>query len=180
MGALDFTGDMPILLGPDGPSLGGFVCPFVVIEADLWKLGQLVPGDTVHFDRVDEATANQARLEQDALIRDLATARVSGRDRGAYISTAAIRLDTRSPRGTGVAATDTSYRRQGDRHVLIEYGPLMLDLTLRLRVHALMLEIQRLALPGVFNITPGIRSLQIQYEPRLIALDRPAARARGC
>ena len=27
IGAIDFTGDMPILLGPDGPSLGGFVCP---------------------------------------------------------------------------------------------------------------------------------------------------------
>ena len=35
---------------------------------------------------------------------------------------------------------------------------------------ALMLEIQQLELPGVSNITPGIRSLQIQYEPRLIAL----------
>ncbi len=27
---IDFTGDMPIILGPDGPSLGGFVCPAVV------------------------------------------------------------------------------------------------------------------------------------------------------
>src|SRR6185369_4188612 len=36
IGAIDFTGDMPIILGPDGPSLGGFVCPFVVIQADLW------------------------------------------------------------------------------------------------------------------------------------------------
>ena len=47
IGAVDFTGDMPIILGPDGPSLGGFVCPFVVIQADLWKVGQLAPGDTV-------------------------------------------------------------------------------------------------------------------------------------
>ena len=30
IGAMDFTGDMPILLGPDGPSLGGFVCPAVI------------------------------------------------------------------------------------------------------------------------------------------------------
>src|SRR4029450_10928531 len=29
IGAIDFTGDMPIILGPDGPSLGGFVCPAV-------------------------------------------------------------------------------------------------------------------------------------------------------
>src|SRR5262249_20734003 len=27
IGTMDFTGDMPVLLGPDGPSLGGFVCP---------------------------------------------------------------------------------------------------------------------------------------------------------
>ena len=27
IGAVDFTGDMPVILGPDGPSLGGFVCP---------------------------------------------------------------------------------------------------------------------------------------------------------
>ena len=30
VGAVDFTGDMPIILGPDGPSLGGFVCPATV------------------------------------------------------------------------------------------------------------------------------------------------------
>ena len=49
VGAVDFTGDMPILLGPDGPSLGGFVCPAVVADAELWKLGQLKAGDTVRF-----------------------------------------------------------------------------------------------------------------------------------
>ena len=43
-GAIDFTGDMPVILGPDGPSLGGFVCPGAVIEADRWKLGQLGAG----------------------------------------------------------------------------------------------------------------------------------------
>ena len=44
IGAVDFTGDMPVILGPDGPSLGGFVCPVVVVDAELWKLGQLRPG----------------------------------------------------------------------------------------------------------------------------------------
>src|SRR5262249_25544603 len=49
IGALDFTEDMPILLGPDGPSLGGFVCPIVVAHDELWKLGQLRPDDVVRF-----------------------------------------------------------------------------------------------------------------------------------
>ncbi len=44
IGAVDLTGDMPIILGPDGPSLGGFVCPAVVAAAERWKLGQLRPG----------------------------------------------------------------------------------------------------------------------------------------
>ena len=46
VGTIDFTGDMPIILGPDGPSLGGFVCPATIVEADLWKIGQLKAGDT--------------------------------------------------------------------------------------------------------------------------------------
>ncbi|MEK9871673.1 MAG: 5-oxoprolinase/urea amidolyase family protein, partial [Gammaproteobacteria bacterium] len=48
-GTVDFTGDMPVILGPDGPSLGGFVCPATVISADLGKIGQLAAGDTVRF-----------------------------------------------------------------------------------------------------------------------------------
>jgi urea carboxylase len=171
VGALDFTGDMPILLGPDGPSLGGFVCPFVVIEADLWKLGQLVPDDTVCFECVDEATATHARLGQDALISDLKLPRASvigalGPPTTSKPQSASV-LEALEAHGS---RPRTLYRRQGDRHVLVEYGPIVLDLTLRLRVHALMLEIQRLALPGVTNITPGIRSLQIQYDPRRVPL----------
>ncbi len=57
VGALDFTGDTPILLGPDGPSLGGFVCPVTVVSAQRWKLGQLRPGDTVRFVPVRAAEA---------------------------------------------------------------------------------------------------------------------------
>jgi urea carboxylase len=49
IGSLDFTGDMPIILGPDGPSLGGFVSPVTVAAAESWKVGQLRPGDRVRF-----------------------------------------------------------------------------------------------------------------------------------
>ena len=63
IGSIDFTGDMPILLGPDGPSLGGFVCPAVVVEAERWKLGQLKAGDPVRFRRITlpQAEAMEAR-----------------------------------------------------------------------------------------------------------------------
>ena len=163
VGALNFTGDMPVILGPDGPSLGGFVCPCVVIEADLWKLGQLAPGDTVRFESVDDAVASEAQLKQDALIAGLTEMPPARRIRVEH--PAAAILDTRDARGT---QPKTVYRRQGDASVLVEYGHMVLDLTLRFRVHALMLEIERLGLPGVIDVTPGIRSLQIHFDARIL------------
>ena len=46
----------------------------------------------------------------------------------------------------------------------MEYGPIVLDLELRIRVHALMCELERRALPGVIDIVPGIRSLQLHFD----------------
>jgi urea carboxylase len=168
IGAIDFTGDMPIILGPDGPSLGGFVCPLVVIQADLWKVGQLAPGDTVWFEVVDDASANQAERDQDAQIADLNAAPkllappVTGAVSDPILGT----IDAVGHRPQVV------YRRQGDRHLLVEYGPIVLDLELRLRVHALMFELQAMALPGIIDITPGIRSLQVHYDARILPQTR--------
>ena len=49
IGAVDFTGDMPVILAVDGPSLGGFVCPVTIVQSELWKIGQLRPGDLLRF-----------------------------------------------------------------------------------------------------------------------------------
>ena len=170
IGAIDFTGDMPIILGPDGPSLGGFVCPLVVIQADLWKLGQLVPGASVRFEVLDEAEAAAAEEAQEALIRTLrpvAAPAVPAVPAARPLSSPI--LESLAARG---ARPQVVYRCQGDKHLLVEYGPLVLDLTLRLRIHALMLELQRLNLPGVIDITPGIRSLQLHYDSRILKRTR--------
>jgi urea carboxylase len=63
-----------------------------------------------------------------------------------------------------------TYRAAGDDYLLIEIGPPELDIRLRARVHALMLELERRAVPGILDLTPGIRSLQVHYDPR--RLDR--------
>ncbi|HEY3697012.1 urea carboxylase [Phenylobacterium sp.] len=192
VGAVDFTGDMPIILGPDGPSLGGFVCPFVVVQADLWKLGQLAPGDTLRFSVVTDAQAVAAERAQDAFIAGVAAADPAPEGEGdPGVSTPSVGFAAGSPWG-GASTPDASsafspilgtiepqghrprvvYRRQGDRHLLVEYGPIVLDLELRLRVHALMLELQDLALPGVIDITPGIRSLQVHFDSRVLPQGR--------
>src|SRR5512135_508861 len=71
IGAVDFTKDMPVILGPDGPSLGGFVCPVTIVHAELWKMGQLRPGDTVRFRWMTLEQANHLEQLQDQTIAAL-------------------------------------------------------------------------------------------------------------
>lgn len=160
IGAVDFTGDMPIILGPDGPSLGGFVCPFVVIAADRWKIGQLTPGDKLRFCPVSAADAAAADEQQRRLLAS-----------GTRLAACPARpIEALSPILGEIAAGPqrprTVYRQQGDRNILVEYGPIVLDIELRIRVQALMTELERMALPGVIDIVPGIRSLQFHFDGR--------------
>ncbi|MDR1942009.1 MAG: 5-oxoprolinase/urea amidolyase family protein, partial [Endomicrobium sp.] len=80
VGALDLTGDMPILLGPDGPSLGGFVCPVTVASAELWKLGQLKPGDKVSFKLITLEQADFLKEKQEKFLRAVKDAFQSPQD----------------------------------------------------------------------------------------------------
>lgn len=59
LGAINLCGQTPIILVNDGPSMGGFVCPYTVPSATFWKLGQSKPGDVYRFKAigVDEAHA---------------------------------------------------------------------------------------------------------------------------
>jgi urea carboxylase len=174
IGAVDFTGDMPVILGPDGPSLGGFVCPATVVKAELWKLGQLRPNDRVRFKRLTPAEALRAEVAQDALI-DALVAPTAAPDPALDSTDSADRAPD-APIVARLPARDAApavmYRRAGDKYLLIEYGELVLDLELRLRVHALMTWLESANLPGIVELTPGIRSLQVHYESRELPLPR--------
>ncbi|MGF6265851.1 urea carboxylase [Paraburkholderia youngii] len=163
VGAVDFTGDMPVILGPDGPSLGGFVCPVTVIEADLWQVGQLKAGDKVRFVAVQLDEARDAVRERRRELESLEITR-SAPVQARTSLTSPVVLNTGADRERLVA------RVSGDTHLLLEIGPAELDLVARFRGHALMqaLEVQRL--PGVIDLTPGIRSLQIHYRPEELPL----------
>ena len=155
VGALDFTGDTPILLGPDGPSLGGFVCPVTLVTAERWKLGQLKPGDTVRF--VPVRTAESASLSQVGLGRRASVAHVLST--GGDDDNGVLHI------GDTADGTKVTYRRSGDDNILVEYGEQTLDLTLRARVHALAERIAAEAPRGLIDLTPGIRSLQVKGDP---------------
>jgi urea carboxylase len=166
VGTIDFTGDMPIILAHDGPSLGGFVCPATIVQAELWKIGQLAPGDTVRFYRLNPEAARQLELAQDQQIANLSVSDTC--------QPATAEILSPSPILAQIAATDdqiaVTYRPAGDKYLLIEYGPLVLDLNLRFRVHGLMAWLQNQRLDGIIDLTPGIRSLQVHYDSRRLPI----------
>ncbi|MFN8039047.1 MAG: urea carboxylase [Acidimicrobiales bacterium] len=158
VGAVDFTGDMPILLGPDGPSLGGFVCPATVVAGERWKLGQLRPGDTVRFVPIAPEAADDARRAPGPTL-------VAQRDPAGGVL---ARLDGDDER------PEACYRRAGDEHLLVEYGPMALDFALRMRVHALAEWVRSEVGDGIIDLTPGIRSLQLHVDPEVLPVPKLA------
>jgi urea carboxylase len=164
IGTVDFTGDMPIILGPDGPSLGGFVCPATIVQAELWKIGQLRPSAKVRFVLLETGRAAALEHDQDRAVHS----------RSAVAAPAAVRIEIPSSAITqrvsdSPNAPEVVYRAAGDKYLLVEYGPLVLDLRLRFRVHALMQWLQREQIPGIVDLTPGIRSLQVHYDSRVLS-----------
>ncbi|EJM02593.1 urea carboxylase [Pseudomonas sp. GM102] len=195
IGAVDFTGDMPVILGPDGPSLGGFVCPVTVIEADLWQLGQLKAGDKVQFLPVDLKTARSLAIQppcgEGACPRSAAEQSPIGELDTSGTTRLQVLGPLRDPTGASPLATGNVLpqgivspvvldigqdntrlvaRLSGDTHLLLEIGAPELDLVLRFRAHALMQALESKHLHGVIDLTPGIRSLQVHYQPEQLPL----------
>ncbi len=164
-GSIDFTGDMPVILGPDGPSLGGFVCPATVINADLWKLGQLRAGDTISFHALSIEDAVAIDREQSEAIAQLHMQEET------LVAECALQSPIVSQRAEMANGLSTVYRVAGDRFLLVEYGEPKLDLIARFRVHALMQWLESHTVPGIIELTPGIRSLQLHYDSHAVSLE---------
>ena len=163
IGAIDFTGDMPIILGPDGPSLGGFVCPAVVIHSELWKIGQLKAGDKVKFIPVSYEQAKVLDQKYHQSISASDTVLID------FNPSLQAEMDTLNDAVLGILEgqgdlPNVTYRPAGNSYLLVEYGELVLDLNLRFRIHALMQWVKEQNIQGIIDLTPGIRSLQIHFD----------------
>ena len=161
IGTLDLTGDQSILLGPDGPSLGGFVCSVTTAKAELWKLGQLHPGDKVHFQLLTLEQAGELREKQTRNI-NLDFTEVKLPEPVKLDASYAVLAEGREH------DTDYKVRLQGEENILIEYGQMELNIELRFRVHILMNELEKADLP-IIDMTPGIRSLQVHFNVEKIS-----------
>ncbi len=72
-GAINTCGESIIIFPIEGPTLGGYICPFAIIYADMWKVGQGTPTrDSIKFTCVTPEEAIEARIEQDKLFTEQA------------------------------------------------------------------------------------------------------------
>ncbi|CAG79240.1 hypothetical protein B0I72DRAFT_133264 [Yarrowia lipolytica] len=162
LGAINFTGDEPVILTCDGPSLGGFVCAAVVVEAELWKIGQVKPGDTVQFVPMTIDSARQLKKAQDRTITNLCGSPYESVD-------ALLALeDYENPIIYTVPASTSTprvvYRQAGDRYILVEYGDNNMDINLSYRIHRLIEEAQQ-SIKGIVEMSRGVRSVLIEFHP---------------
>ncbi|WNJ94840.1 biotin-dependent carboxyltransferase family protein [Vibrio ruber] len=67
----------PIILAAEGQTSGGYPRLAVVIDSDLWRLGQLRPGESVYFQQVSLAEARMAAEVQARYLQRVALALAS-------------------------------------------------------------------------------------------------------
>lgn len=182
IGTINFTGNTPVVLMPDGPSLGGFVCPATVPTAELWKLGQVSAGVTLRFKKLTLQEADALRCKtnkQIELLTKMAAGDVTSPDAQAQIQesvppkadlpeTKVVLLEI----GSSLSHPGMQVRLAGDRCVLVEYGPMELDMKLRVRVWALQKELAHAEVEGLVETGPGVRSVMVEYDPNVLGLSK--------
>ncbi len=169
IGAINFTGDMPVILTHDGPSLGGFVCPVTIVQGELWKVGQVKPGDTIRFVPMGFDQARAIKAAQDQAIISLQPITLPSFAPPALAPGATRSACVLAERAATATTPEVVYRQAGDNYLLVEYGPMVLDLRCRLRVHALMAALAYQAVAGIEELAPGVRSLQVRYDSQILS-----------
>ena len=133
-----------------------------MITADLWKLGQLRPGDRIRFQLVshDESIKLLSKQEEFLTFKT---------DLGKTVSISNRRPeDLLSVLESGFNGGDKWVLRQsGDQNLLVEFGEPILDLQIRFKVHLFYKLLVENKIQGIIDLTPGIRSLQVHFEPRI-------------
>ena len=172
VGGIMLSGDTPVIVGKDGPSLGGFVVPAVVIEADRWMLGQLRAGDTVELVPVTMAAATEAIQVRRHWLSDL---RQDPAELASPISTT-DRPKVLHQADRATTAPPYTIRCAGERHLLVEAGPAELDLTVRVWIHLLAQSLRADRPDGVTEIVEGVRSMLVAVDSSRLALTQLAER----
>ncbi|KAG6354234.1 hypothetical protein INS49_004838 [Diaporthe citri] len=179
IGGVNFTGDEPVIFPNDCPDFGGFVCPFTVVKADYWKVGQLRAGNTVKFVAVSLEDALWSRKANEAFVDSIAKWLASGSyeavqrldatpilEAPSSVQPAVIRLTEATPSRPRIA-----YRQGGDDYLMLDYGNGSFDINHKCRITALKRKLEAGTGPirfsptgeGIYNTVCVGNSMMIYY-----------------
>lgn len=150
MGGINFTGDEPVIFPPDCPDFGGFVCPFTVVKADYWKIGQVRAGNKIKFYPVSLDAALEARRQVEAFVENIVESLPSNTmDK---IQGLSVLSNPQAPSAVQPAALKVleetasrpkvAYLQGGDDYLLIDYGDGRFDINHKCRTTALKRKLQ--------------------------------------
>lgn len=163
VGAINFTGDEPVIITCDGPSLGGFVCQAVIPEAELWKIGQVKPGDSIKFVPVSYSGARFLKESQDHMINTLkvesSIKTLPDLILPSYENPILAQIDCKNEFNPKI-----TYRQAGDRYILIEYGDNVMNFNLSYRVHCLINLVKKNMTVGIVEMSQGVRSVLVEFD----------------
>lgn len=166
-GGVNFTGDFPIIFGPDRPDLGGFVCPTTVCSGEMWKLGQVKPGNTIRFRSVTYHNALDISRRMNAFFQAL---EMFSQGNASQISPLVIELadetsssilHQKQSQGNHPRVT---YRQGGDKSIIVEFGNQVSDLRNTACVQFLVNQVSNANLPSVRG-DPNFASVTVRFDP---------------
>ncbi|KJZ77167.1 hypothetical protein HIM_03488 [Hirsutella minnesotensis 3608] len=179
MGALNWTGDTCVIFPADSPSLGGFVSSHVIPRAELFKVGQMKPGDSFRFVPVTMETAMDLRKRQMDYLVDIERLATGELEIVKPLSLEVMPTSRVSNASTAIISRfmDVVIRQAGDSYILVEFLQ-SLELEVRCRVQAIAEAIDHARIPGVQIITPIGCSLLVEYDCFAISQSRLLDRIR--
>ena len=164
VGAVCFTGDFPVIIGPsDGPSLGGFVCQAVIPEGELWKVGQVKPGDSVRFVPLSYETSRKIKESQDVVFEELNPSKLITLTDELILSEPENPVLKTIP-GVNEFKPKVTFRQSGDRYILVEYGELQMNLNSSYRINRLIAKVEENKTVGIVEMSQGVRSVLVEFD----------------
>ncbi|KAJ3987452.1 allophanate hydrolase subunit 2-domain-containing protein [Lentinula detonsa] len=176
LGTVNINGDTPVILTNEGPDMGGYVCLCTVVMGNLWKLGQLSAGDTIKFVPTTWDDARKIRNIWEDWINNVESSLSSHcvpKVLTAFTPEHNVwdldpKLFTIFPTSTWSHKPGFDFRQAGDSAILVECGPMHVDLTMRAYIHSFELEVMKKGLTGIERFSPCIRSTMCHFNPKQI------------
>ncbi|KAH6662115.1 allophanate hydrolase subunit 2-domain-containing protein [Halenospora varia] len=172
MGGINWGGDSSVVFSMDSPNLGGLICSSTVISADLWRLGQLKPGEYVRFRPTTYVLSLELFRRVETFVADVGKF-VEG---GMASTTPKLQLELPpgetgaillKTEGDGSVRPEVKYRQGGDSFIIIEFGKQTSDITITCRIRLLMEKLEALKIPEMV-MNPSIIGLTIQFNSSII------------